>query len=349
MTRCFLGGDLGATKSHLLVADETGLAVGFAVGGSANHERVGYDAVADVVGSMLAEIKDATGIGVGDLAGAAIGASGFDWESERAAQLAALGAAGLRGLPVEVVNDAIVGLLAGAEAGWGVGLVAGTGCNCWGITSDGRYGRVLGMGGRVGEFAGGASLVERAIWSVARAATSRGPATALTDHLVTLTGARDAWDLLEGYCEHRLDVPPTAAPLVFDLAAAGDEAALACITWAAEELADLAIGVVRQLGFEKLTFDLVLIGSLYKGGPLLVDPLLAAVRQVAPGAQARPLTAPPVVGGVRLAMARAGLDRPASRDRLIASSIPLFSARAEATADADRFGMAVSRRKEQFA
>ena len=39
----FLGIDIGGTKSHALIADETGRAVGFGQGGPGNHEVVGYE------------------------------------------------------------------------------------------------------------------------------------------------------------------------------------------------------------------------------------------------------------------------------------------------------------------
>ena len=39
----FLGIDIGATKSHALIADENGCAVGFGQGGPGNHEVVGYE------------------------------------------------------------------------------------------------------------------------------------------------------------------------------------------------------------------------------------------------------------------------------------------------------------------
>jgi N-acetylglucosamine kinase-like BadF-type ATPase len=306
--RYFLGGDLGGSKSHLLIADETGRAVGFAAGTGANHEVVGYEVVTDVVRSMLEVALQRARLDAAAIAGAGMGISGYDWQSERSDQLSALAQAGLAGFPVEVVNDAVVGLLAGSSAGWGIGLVAGTGCNCWGIDRAQRHGRVLGLGARVGEFAGGAALVQRAVWAVARQATRRGPATRLTEAFVEYTGTRDADDFLEAFCEHRVDVPPSAAPLVFSVAAQGDPVAVDCITWAGVELADLAIGVVRQLGFEEEEFELVLIGSLFRGGPLLIDPLLTAVRSVAPHARPVLLSAPPVVGSVVLAMARAGIE-----------------------------------------
>ena len=314
--RYFLGGDLGGSKTHLLIADETGHAVGFAVGAGANHEMVGYQVVTDVVRDTLEVALEGAGIEAAAIAGAGMGISGYDWQSERSDQLAALASAGMDGFPVEVVNDAVVGLLAGAREGWGVGLVSGTGCNCWGIDRRQRHGRVLGLGSRVGEFAGGAALVQRAVWAVAREATRRGPATALTAAFVEYSGTRDSDDFLEAFCERRVEVPASAAPLVFRVAAEGDPAAIECIAWAGRELADLAIGVVRQLEFEAEAFELVLIGSLFRGGPLLTAPLLEAVHAVAPHARRVPLSAPPVVGSVVLAMARAGLDVRGMNERI---------------------------------
>ena len=317
--RYFVGGDLGGSKSHLLIADEAGRAVGFAAGTGANHETVGYGTVTDVVRALLATALDEAGIELAALAGAGMGIAGYDWQSERADQLTALALAGLDRLPVEVVNDAVVGLLAGSTEGWGIGLVSGTGCNCWGIDRHGRHGRVLGRGARVGEFAGGRALVQRAVWAVAREATRRGPATALTPAIVGVTGTRDADDFLEAFCEERVAVPASAAPLVFRVAADGDPVAIECIAWAGRELADLAIGVVRQLQFENEPFELVLIGSLFRGGPLLTGPLLDAVHEVAPQARPVSLDAPPVVGSVVLAMARAGLDVRGMNQRIATS------------------------------
>lgn len=41
VTKYFLGVDIGGTKSHALVADETGQALGLGVGGAGNYEVVG--------------------------------------------------------------------------------------------------------------------------------------------------------------------------------------------------------------------------------------------------------------------------------------------------------------------
>lgn len=330
----FVGGDLGGTKSHLLIADGTGRAVGFAEGGGANHEVVGYGVVTEIVRGLFHDALADAGLTAAAITGGGFGIAGLDWRSEEPAQRMALYSAGVRDFPVAVVNDAVVGLLAGAAEGWGVGLVSGTGCNCWGIDRRRRYGRVLGMGARVGEFAGGAALVSRAVWAVARAATKRGPATALTDAFLELTGAADADAFLEGFCEERYAVGSSAAPVVFEVARAGDPVAVACIEWAGHELADLVLGVTRQLDLADEPFDLVLIGSLFRGGALLVDPLLRTVHAEAPGARPVPLTGPPVVGGVVLAMSEAGIDVRGMHERLLATTTDLLQRRRNAPATA---------------
>ncbi len=104
------------------------------------------------------------------------------------------------------------------------------------------------------------------------------------------------------------------------MAAAGDSVALEIIRWAGRELASQAIGVIRQLGIEALTFDVVQIGSLYRGSPLLTDVMRETIHTVAPGARLVRLTVPPVVGAVLLGMEQAGVDFRPLRERLIASA-----------------------------
>ena len=45
----YLGVDVGGTKTHALIADDTGQALGFATGGPGNWEGVGYDGLTRVL------------------------------------------------------------------------------------------------------------------------------------------------------------------------------------------------------------------------------------------------------------------------------------------------------------
>lgn len=316
--RYFLGADVGSSKTHVLIADEDGRSVGFGVSGPGNHEEVGYDGLIRVLRTALDQALEVSRISPDAIAGAGFGLSGYDWPSEKGAMFAALQSLKVNA-PMGAVNDSILGLLAGSEEGWGVGLVSGTGCNCWGWDRTRQHiGRVTGGGISMGEGAGASELMFRAVHAVAHAWTRRGPATALTSAFTRFVGAQDATDLLEGLMNRRYELGAPAAPLVFQAAAAGDAVANELIRWAGRELGELANAVIRQLEFETLEFDVVLLGSMYDGSPALVDTLCETVHAVAPRARPIRLGTPPVTGGVILGMEQAGLQpTPAIRQTLI--------------------------------
>jgi N-acetylglucosamine kinase-like BadF-type ATPase len=333
MTRYFLGVDVGATKTHALIAEENGQVCGFGEAGPGNHEGVGYDGLTAAVRTATEQAVAQAGISIDQVAGAGFGVAGYDWPSEREPTLNAIQALGLNA-PFEAVNDTIVGLLAGAPEGWGVAVVAGTGCNGWGWDRDHHcVGRMTGMGWPMAEAAGASELVAEAIRFVARDWSLRGPSTRLTRAFVEFIGARDAEDLLEGITQERYFVGADAAPLVFRVAAEGDRVAQQLIEWAGRELGSLAIGVIRQLGIESLEFDVVLVGSLYDGGPRLTATMRQTVHAVAPGARFVRLTAPPVVGGVLLGMEQVGLNGRAVRKRLIETTQRLLNPSVAAAMD----------------
>lgn len=314
-----LGADVGGTKTHVLIADEQGRALGFGHAGPGNHDAVGYTGLRRALAAALAQALQQAGLRASQVSAAGWGIAGFDWPSQLPDHQAALAPLGVAG-PSEIVNDTVVGLLAGAPAGWGVGLVAGTGCNCWGMDRQQRLGRAIGRGRLVGEAAGAVDLVQRAIKAIGDEWAQRGPATRLTPAFLEWVGAETTLAFLEGLTCERYVVDGAAARLVFGVAAAGDAAALDCIRWAGRSLAQLSHGVIRQLQFEALEFDVVLIGSLFDGGPLLMEAVRNGLQALAPGARLARLEAPPVIGGVLLGMRQLGLDVAANREQLLAST-----------------------------
>ncbi len=54
--------------------------------------------------------------------------------------------------------------------------------------------------------------------------------------------------------------------------------------WAGSELGELAKPVIRQLTFQSLKFDVVLVGSMFEGGQLLINPMRETIQHLAPGA-----------------------------------------------------------------
>jgi N-acetylglucosamine kinase-like BadF-type ATPase len=210
--------------------------------------------------------------------------------------------------PYAMVNDAIPGLVAGASDGWGVNVVSGTGCNCRGWDREHkREGRVTGYGIMMGEAAGSGELVFRAMQLVGFEWIQRGPRTALSQAFIKYTGAKSLEDLLSGYTQGYYQIGAETAPLVFQTAYEGDEVARDLITWAGNELGELANGVIRQLGFEDLAFDVVLSGSMFEGGALLTEPMRTTIQKLASQVRLVRLNVPPVLGAVLIGMEQGNL------------------------------------------
>ncbi len=204
MTHYFLGADVGSTKTHVAIADETGRVLGLGEGGPGNPEDVGYEGLAAARWrSPPDRLCSRPRSRIDQIAGAGFGVSGLDYPSEKAPTLQAIASIGLRA-PIEAVNDALIGLIAGATDGWGIAVVSGTGCNCWGWDRDRRQGQVTGGGWQMGEYAGSSELAARAVQLVAYEWTRRGPATQLTPALIRYAGATDVVDLLHGLTWGRL-------------------------------------------------------------------------------------------------------------------------------------------------
>jgi N-acetylglucosamine kinase-like BadF-type ATPase len=154
------------------------------------------------------------------------------------------------------------------------------------------------MGQMLGEAGGGGELVTRALWAIAHAHTRRASPTRLTEAFLQATGAKTADELLEGYIEGQYVINPTHAPLVFEVAAAGNGAALEAARWTGDESGHLAIAVIRQLDLAHEPFDIVLAGSYFKGSPLIQATFRERVMTETSYARYKRLEAPPVVGGV---------------------------------------------------
>ncbi|HET9906029.1 MAG TPA: BadF/BadG/BcrA/BcrD ATPase family protein [Anaerolineales bacterium] len=322
--RYFLGTDIGATKTHTLIVNETGRALGFGESGPANHETVGYEGMFQSMHSGLEQALRGAGLNKADITGAGFGVAGFDWPSEYADTDTTISRLGLNA-KYQFVNDAVPGLIVGSDEGWGVVVVSGTGSNCRGWDRERkREGRVTGHGVLMGEGAGGTELMHRCMQLVGYAWSKRGPKTKLADAFIEHVGAKDLEDLIHGYTVGAFSLGAEVAPIVFRVAEQGDQVARELIHWAGCELGEMANAVIRQLEFENFAFDVVMTGSMFEGGELLIVPMRETIHKFAPKARLVRLTAPPVLGAVMLGMEASQFDvTPAIRKTLI-DSVSLF-------------------------
>jgi Predicted N-acetylglucosamine kinase len=316
----FLGADLGGTKTHVMIADASGHALGFGESGPGSHESVGYTTSRQNLAQATAAALEAAGLQAKDISGSGFGVAGYDWPSQKPGIQESIDLLALNG-PTELVNDTELGLLAGSPRFWGLAMVCGTGCNCRGWDQDRKhYGRVTGGSDDFGENAGGVELIHRVRQVLGYAWTGRGPSTALAEAFCKRYGAASLEDLIESLMCHKYQLKAADAPLVFEVARQGDAVALDLIRWAGRELGELANCVIRQLHFEALEFDLVQIGSMWEGSPILTEELKKMITPLAPGVNVLRTHEPPVIGAVILGMQSAGRTPDAEiRARLIES------------------------------
>ena len=209
----FVGFDVGSSKTHALIVDENGQCVGFGRAGGGNYQAVGWEGLRTALRESLAAALQMSGIDKAQIAGAGFGIAGYDFPSDREAHLQAIASLGLS-CPVEVVNDGVNGLLAGATRGVGVNVTAGSSNNCRGRNKNGKEGRIVGNGTQFGEFGGAMEIVQRGLHLVNYAWIKRRPATALTRIYLEAVGAKDELDLMEGLSNEHYQLPTSLATQV---------------------------------------------------------------------------------------------------------------------------------------
>jgi N-acetylglucosamine kinase-like BadF-type ATPase len=322
----FLGVDIGNSKSHALICNETGNAIGVGVDGPGNHESLGKAGFQLVLQSVTYGALDSAGITGEDITGAGFGIAGFDWSEDEPLMHEVIHSLGFKA-PYAVMNDAGPGLLAGSSNGLGVSITAGTSVNARGRNAQGWTARISGNGAAFGEVGGGIELVNRVIQAISMAWSLRGPQTILTDLFVKYVGAKNAEDLLAGIARGRYHIHAAAALEVFKAAETGDKVAQDAIRWIGRGLGDLACGIIHQLEIEHIAFDVVLSGSIFQGSPMILECMREEVHKVAPQARFVHLSAPPVTGAVMLAMERVGVDFRPLRETILNTGPPMLLVR----------------------
>ena len=320
----FLGIDVGSSKTHALIVDETGQCLGFGKSGGGNHQSVGYERLGEVLQQSFAGACQVSGVNESQISGAGFGVAGYDFASDREAQLRAIACLRLV-CPLEVVNDGWNGLFAAATNGVGVNVTAGSGVNCRGRGRNGQEGRVVGNGIDFGEYGGAIEIVMRAEQFVNYAWIKRIPPTRLTRILLEATGAKDEMDLMEGLSNQNYHLYPNLAIQIVEAARDGDLAALEVVRWSAQELGWLAVAVARQIEMESDEVEIIQSGSVFNAGKLITDPMREIILRHCPRAKLIRLDGPPVVGPVILGMEQAGFNGYAIREKIVRTAKELVN------------------------
>jgi N-acetylglucosamine kinase-like BadF-type ATPase len=312
-----VGLDGGGTKTHAMVADARGRILGFATSGPTNWEGVGLEGTRTQVHAVVADALDAAGVEAGGVDGAAFAMAGFDWPSDHARLDPILADLGLGG-PRSLMNDAFAALRAGSADRHGCVSVAGTGGSVAGRYRAGTIFRTFACG--YGEPNGAETLVADALNAIARAYFGQSDPTDLAPRFLAALGLLSVPALFEGLARDDLDGLTDLnelAPLVLEVARAGDDAARAIAHQVGGDHGRAVAGVVRKLDMTDDELDVVRAGGVHAAGDPRFDRAFAdAVLAGVPGARIVSLTTPPVVGAALLALELIGLDADSVHDAM---------------------------------
>ena len=282
-----LGLDMGGsrTRARLLRNHEIPTE---ALGAGTNITAIGSPEVRRRVAAVLNEL------GNPGVDACCAGAAGTEHEPARG-ELKRLLEELLPGARVQVVHDSRL-VLAAANVGSGVAVIAGTGSVAYGRNEAGDEVRAGGWGWLLGDDGGGAWLVREAVRGVLRRADDGTGAGPLGAALMAAAEVSDPVALAaELHGRHEPEQWASLAGAVFR-AAPEDPGAQAIIERAADCLAAMAIRVVERLDEPG---PVVLAGGLLLHQPLLEGAVRA--RLSARGLTAIRLEDEPVAGAVRLA------------------------------------------------
>ncbi|MBO0845854.1 MAG: ATPase [Nocardioides sp.] len=335
--------DAGNSKTDVAIVTADGTVRGAARGGSFRPDRLGAETAVAGLTAMVEEARASAGFDASGPVATHVAAclANADLPVEHEALEAAIAARGWGG-SIEVFNDTFALLRAGLDEPRGVAVVCGAGINCAGLLPDGSTARFAAVGHISGDWGGGGNLWQEAMWWAARAVDGRGPATALSEALPRHAGLASMEDLIAAVHLGSLSEAECMelTPVLFAVAAAGDEVAAALVRRQAEEVVALAVAAMRRLGVLGEPIPVVLGGGVLTAGhPQLMDEIDRLLSEVAPLAEPRVADMPPVLGAALLGLDRDGAG-PGIRERLRES----FAAAGERPAVSDAFSDAPSPR-----
>ena len=266
-----IGVDGGNTKTDYFLFNTEGKFIDFIRSGTCSHE-----ALSDSFSGTKRKMKEVFDVLLSrnklspkDISFSAFGLAGCDLKSQKENLEKVISELGF--VNFVVANDSVLGIKAYANSG--ACSICGTGTCASGISEDGTFLQVGGIGEIVGDCAGGRYLARRAVSVTFDYLFRFGTKSYINKIVLEELDVSDKFDFME-----KLTINLRKADLnritkeVFNGANLGDEVCIALLKEMAENLARSAGGVISNLNLgDKPT--VVLAGSVYVKGssPVLVD------------------------------------------------------------------------------
>jgi len=297
--------DGGNSKTDLLIATTGGEVLARVRGTGTHPDEDGYDVTAGMLVGLIAQACDQAGLPADTVFElGAFFCANVDTPDQVVGLKQAIEDTGICTM-VDVGNDSMAILHAGAPEGWGIAVVTGTGINAVGRDRQGRIEGFLSIGRETGDLGGGSWFAMEGQAASIRAADGRGPATMLEQLIPDYFGMSDPFEvalaLNDGTISwHRM---LHSCPVVFQAAEAGDPVALGLFERQADEISLMANALVKRLAMDEPEIPVVMGGSVStNGGQLYQSTVAEALLRRVPNAKPVFLAVPPVEGSLAHAL-----------------------------------------------
>jgi N-acetylglucosamine kinase-like BadF-type ATPase len=308
----FVGIDGGGTRTTAWLADERKRILSRAVTGPANPLKVGCEASErEILGAAHQALRKARLKKSQLLKAIAVGLAGVDRPQMHRPLFAWLQQA----IPARhhlLTSDAAIALRAAIGDSPGVIVISGTGSISFARDERGRVLRSGGWGAPLDDAGSGYDLGRKAIIAALRHYDGRGPYTQLTRRICLALKIPDITRvILQPLTPHDI---AALFPLVLAAARRRDLVARRLCEEAGKDLADLAVALLKRLGWQRRIVPVVTSGGVFQASLRIRQAFRRYLRRHAPQARVLLLRHPPVEGA--LALARDLVD-PERRDSLV--------------------------------
>ncbi len=304
--------DGGGTKTDFVIADQNGKQLAkLKIGPSNLYSRSYREIKKDWNQGLKKLVKKANMPARTKFSAAGIGIAGLDNKAtKRLAKKLAKEVLAFRA-PLDkkllVVNDTVIGFWSGCGdvCTYGIGIVGGTGSNCYGVNKKRKEYWVSGLGHILADEGGGYEIGMHALKAAVKSADKRGPKTVLEKMILQHFKEKDVRDLIPHIYYKPFGKTEVAeiALLVEEAAIKGDKVAVKIAEEAADELVLMVKTVAEQLKMQKEAFNLVMIGGVLQRDPIVTKQFKKEVKKICPNASLIIPTEKPVMGALRMALA----------------------------------------------
>ena len=299
---CVIGIDGGGTKTHLLCTSLEGDVLAEVYGGSSNLCSNSEQVVRTNLIELFEKMYETLGEEV-EVLGVCLGTAGLIAKGAKE-QLTEMLTSLTKATVVEVVGDMETALIANIEDEAGVLIISGTGAIGYGMDLNHQTYRSGGWGHLVGDEGSAYWIAMQGLRYALKGYDGRGSETALYEALKKELGVESHQALISMIYQVDFNKMKMAAlsRVVAQIADEGDEVARRVLKEAGDELAHLAISVIRKLNFIKLDgFKIICAGSVLVNNDLVRSEFNGKIKLEYPQAQVALIEKEAAWGAVKLA------------------------------------------------